>query len=252
MQNKDLDNLREPFSIYNPDFPRGRALWLDKSFRDAKAAFPVIKQTEEYLPRDLNTHIFSGQEEIDRLWSSYKDHGYGFFLYSLVKVLQVKVCVELGVLQGFSLLTVASALRNNGKGIICGFDLFENYPYRNETFDNLNHRITEFGLNTWASVEMMDAFQVHKFFNKKVDYLHVDLSNDGDIYRKIFKQWAKKVQKVILLEGGSPARDQVSWMIKYNKPSIHGVLQELKDCYGDWDIVVLNPFPSLTVALRRS
>jgi len=189
--------------------------------------------------------VFAGQANI---MSSYKDHGYEHFFYALVRVLRPVLCVELGVLQGFSLLAVAAALRDNGNGMIHGFDLFEDYPYRHEKYANVLERIEASGLYTWAAIHRADAFQVHERFDT-VDYLHVDLSNDGNTYRTIFEQWAGKVKKVILLEGGSADRDRVEWMTKYKKPPIAEAIHEVRDAYPSWDIIVLDPFPSLTVAL---
>ena len=55
------------------------------------------------------------------------------FLISTLDVIRIGMIVPVvGVLQGFSLLTLASAVRDNGKGWIEGFDLFEAYPYHHE------------------------------------------------------------------------------------------------------------------------
>lgn len=245
-------SLRKSFDILSPDFPKGRLFWADTSFQKAANRHPLIKNVAAYFPPDLSTKIYDGQAEIESLWSSYKDHGYGFFFYALAKVLKFDICIEIGVLHGFTLLTIAAALRDNCKGIIHGFDLFERYPYRHEEFDKMTSRIKEYGLEDWATASVEDAFQVHELFNKEVDYLHVDISNSGDTYRKIFTQWAGKVRKIILLEGGSLSRDKVDWMIKYKKTPIRNVIKELKKNYPEWDIFVFDPYPSLTVALRKN
>ena len=70
-------------------------------------------------------------------------------------------------------------------------------------------RVRVLGLHDWARVSRLDAFQVYQKFDA-VDYLHVDISNGGDVIRWTFGQWAKKVKQAILFEGGSPARDRVA------------------------------------------
>ena len=243
----DVD-LRKGFDRSCPNFSQGTPFWNDSSFQMALERHLQLREVTVYLPPDLETKIFAGQADIETLWSSYKDHGYGYFFYALTRVLKPARCVEIGVLQGFSLLTVAAALRDNGNGMIHGFDLFEDYPYRHEKYANVLEWIETSGLRTWATVSQEDAFQVHKQFDT-TDYLHVDISNDGNTYRRVFEQWAGKVKKVILLEGGSADRDRVEWMIKYKKPSIVKALNEIRSAYPSWDIVVFDPYPSLTVAL---
>jgi hypothetical protein len=87
--------------------------------------------------------------------------------------------------------------------------------------------------------------------HSEVDLLHIDLSNDGDTYRDYFAQWAPRVASVILLEGGSLQRDQVPWMKRYEKASIRQAIAELSDTHRDWIFATVEPFPSITVALRR-
>jgi hypothetical protein len=57
------------------------------------------------------------------------------------------------------------------------------------------------------------------------DLLHVDISNDGntivELSIKCFNQL--KQGKHILFEGGSIERDNVDWMIKYNKQPINTI-----------------------------
>ena len=242
-------NLREAFDRSNPDFVKGTPLWKHASFRILLDHLPQLEALTAYLPSDLETPVFEGQTDIETAWSSYKDHGYGCFFYALTRILKPSQSVELGVLQGFSLLTIAAALRDNGGGSIQGFDLFEDYPFHHENYANVLNRIHVCGLQTWAQIHRADAFQAHEWFDR-VDILHVDVSNNGDTYRRIFEQWASKVRQAILFEGGSADRDRVEWMVKYGKPPIAQALKEISQAYRDWAIIVLEPFPSLTVAFR--
>jgi hypothetical protein len=202
-----------------------------------------------HLPRDLGTEAFAGQARIERLASSYKDHGYGLLFYALARVLSPQTCVELGVYQGFSLLATAAALRDNDCGTIEGFDLFDDYPYRHESMANALCNIRDSGLERRARIQAAEAMEVHERF-AVVDWLHVDISNDGDIYHRIFSRWEPKVRRVILFEGGSPQRDRVQWMTQYGKAPIVPAIEEIRRAYPDWTIAVLAPFPSLTMAMR--
>ncbi len=245
-----LTDLRKAFAVMGADFPRGRPFWQHESFTKVAKGNKLLQDITVYLPSSLEEKIFDDQQTIEQAWSSYKDHGYGFFFYALTRVLKPRICVELGVLQGFSLLTVARGLRDNKQGTIKGFDLFEDYPYHHEHFMNVRERIKMTSLENIAAVERSDAFEVYKKFDS-VDYLHVDISNNGDTLRKIFEQWSHKVQGVMIFEGGSQQRDQVEWMIKYQKPPLVKALEELRRQYLDWQIFVFEPFPSLTMAIRK-
>lgn len=242
-------NLRRNLDRFRPGLLNSSPFWTDISFQKAAQHYHQLKEVFSYLPSDLSTEIFQGQAEIEKLLSSYNNHGYGYLFYALTRVLKPEVCVEIGVLQGFSLLHIASALRDNGNGTIHGFDLFEDYPYRHDDYAIVSERIGSCGLSDWASVNRADGFQVHEKF-KMVDFLHVDISNNGDTFRQMFAQWATQVRQVILLEGGSAVRDQVQWMIEYEKPPISLALEEIRVQYPKWHLVVLEPFPpSLTIAL---
>ena len=243
--------LRKAFERAQPDFPSGTPFWKDPGCRRALQHHPWLREAAAYLPPDLETNVFEGQAAIEALWSSYKDHGYGYLFYGLTRRLCPDRCVELGVLQGFSLLTIASALRDNGRGVVEGFDLFEEYPYHHEAYANVLKRLRTFGLRDRASINRAEASQVHARFDT-IDVLHVDLSNTGETYRQIFAQWAGKVKQAIILEGGSPARDRVDWMVTYGKAPICDALDEIRSRYANWEVIVFDPFPSLTLALRMS
>ncbi len=227
------------------------AAWTDSSFASLLREHPTLQGLLRYLPADPATPVFEGQRTLDALQSSYKCRGYGHIFYALVRLLKPTRCVEIGLLQGFSLLTVASALRDNAAGTIHGFDLFDAYPYRHADERQVSAQIEASGLGRWVDLQTADVFQVHRQFDS-VDYLHVDVSNTGDTYRRIFKQWSDKVTQVMLFEGGSADRDEVAWMRQYDKPPIVPALDDLQRSYHGWTISVLQPFPSLTVALNRT
>lgn len=227
----------------------GPPVWLDPSFTDWLRQHPQLDAIRRYLPTPDAPLQFEGQAGIAALGSSYADRGYGSLIYALIRVLQPRRCVEIGIFRGFSLLTAAAALRDNGGGGIAGYDLFDDYPYRHADQSQVAQQILDSGLAPWTTLHRADVRAVHQQW-EAVDYLHVDVSNTGDTYRQVFEDWAPKVGQVILLEGGSRERDNVDWMLQYGKPAIAPAIATLRRAHPEWSLSVLEPFPSLTVALR--
>jgi hypothetical protein len=60
------------------------------------------------------------------------------------------------------------------------------------------------------------------------------------------------VHQVIVLEGGSHERDNVDWMLQYRKPAIVPALGVIARAYPEWSLSVLEPFPSLTIAVKAA
>ena len=59
--------------------------------------------------------------------SSYKNNNFGFMMYSLVRLYKPEKCYEFGVLDGYSTVSIACALRDNKLGNLTAVDLFEEY-----------------------------------------------------------------------------------------------------------------------------
>ena len=227
----------------------GPPVWMDATFLDLLRGHRALRPMRQYL-EPMAPIAFEGQREIDTLESSYAARGYGSLLYTLARVLRPFQAVELGVFQGFSLLSVAAALRDNGAGQITGYDLFEAYPYRHANRHQLSRQVAALGLESWVTLNAGDAYEMHERWDA-VDYLHVDVSNTGDTYRRIFTHWSTRVRQVIVLEGGSPERDHVRWMLDYHKPPIVPAVHELRRAHPEWSFTVLRPFPSVTIACNR-
>jgi hypothetical protein len=244
-------SLRAVFDRARPDFSAGTPVWNDASFAALLAACPALEGMRAYLPATLGPPSFEGQPVVEALDSSYKDHGYGHLLYALARVLKPDRCVELGVFQGYSLLCVAAALRDNGHGAIEGFDLFEDYPHRHVAYADAAANIRASGLHDRAVAHQADALTAHERHGR-VDWLHVDISNHGETYRDVFAHWEPKVTQVMVFEGGSAERDQVEWMVAYRKPPIAPAVEALRRSHRGWKFASLWPYPSLTLALRSS
>ncbi|MGZ5037447.1 MAG: class I SAM-dependent methyltransferase [Usitatibacter sp.] len=236
-------SLRAPFDRAHPELRPGVPAWRDPSFAALLGECPALAAVPGYLERA------APEPRIESLQSSYRDHGYGALLYALARALRPTTCVELGVLQGFSLLAVASALRDNGHGTIAGYDLFEDYPYRHETLETARGNIRACGLQDRAEAMRADAYDVHAGY-ASIDWLHADISNDGDTLLRLFAQWEAKVARVMIFEGGSRERDQVDWMLSHGKRPMAPVVEALRGAHPGWRFAVLAPYPSMTIALR--
>ena len=57
------------------------------------------------------------------------------------------------------------------------------------------------------------------------DFLHLDISNTGEVIFNTYNKLIPFIQKgsVLAFEGGSVQRDKEEWMIKYNKTPITSV-----------------------------
>ena len=66
----------------------------------------------------------------------------------------------------------------------------------------------------------------------------------------MFQNYIDKLKDdgIILMEGGSEERDNIEWMIKYNKPKIKPVLDKYSLKY---DIKTIGKIPSITIIKKK-
>jgi hypothetical protein len=125
------------------------------------------------------------------------------------------------------------------------YDLFDDFPYNAAVYKDIAEKFPT------VNVEKADFYKsVNKFDDSSIDIMHVDIANNGDTYRFSFENYIDKLSEkgIMLLEGGSEERDNVEWMVKYNKPKIKPVLEEYKDKY---DIITIDKFPSMTIVRKK-
>lgn len=175
--------------------------------------------------------------------SSYKSNvDFGDIISTITFFQQPKKIVEIGILEGYSLLKFVEASSPNTS--IDAYDIFEKFNGNHAIKDKLEQTFDQYKN---ISIKEGDFYKVFDLYpNKSIDILHIDIANTGDIYEYVFKNYINKIANdgVILLEGGSNERDEVEWMNKYNKPQIQPIIEKYKQ---DYNIKVIGDFPSMTI-----
>lgn len=149
--------------------------------------------------------------------SSYQYNNLGRTLYDYVIYEKPDVVIDFGVLNGYSTVALALACKENGKGKVKVYDLFEGYEYNHAKLQTLIKNLKEYGLIDWVDIEEKNFFDWVKN-PEKFDLIHIDLSNTGDIVDIIGANLSGK--GTVLFEGGSEERDRVGWMKVHNKKPI--------------------------------
>ena len=199
-----------------------------------------------------------GKKPKKEIRSSYIENDYGSILRSLILGHKPKRVIECGVLDGYSTFHIAHALRfNSFRGIYSEFtayDLWEQYQYNHGDFPKVcSMLLDQHLLNKYVNIHYGDAFKVCDYFDDlSVDFLHMDISNDGEVVEKTIELWGSKISHggIIAFEGGSEERDKVKWMIKYKKKPIHPVITNI-GLGKIWKAQIFTKFPSMTLMFKR-
>jgi predicted O-methyltransferase YrrM len=171
--------------------------------------------------------------------SSYIKHNYGLVFSTLCSALLPQKIIEIGILDGYSL-----EFLHKHKPSSCtleAYDLFDDFPHNAADYKQIKEKYPDIVLEKGDYYNLVDRFP-----DGSIDILHIDVANDGDVYRFAVENYLKKISPkgIIVLEGGSSERDEVDWMRKYNKTKINPYLQSISDSYC---ITILEDFPSLTL-----
>lgn len=176
--------------------------------------------------------------------SSYRKNNLGRTLYDLIIRYKPYNIVEFGCLYGYSTVAMAMALRDLGRGKIISYDIWDKYQYKNSSPGVPQSNIKNNSLLEYVEFRDMNFWDwVNNPNLISFDFLHLDISNTGDIISKAYNKLKPYIQNGSLLafEGGSHQRDQEKWMIKYNKVPINDI-QELTNYQ------IVNPeWPSLSI-----
>ncbi len=180
--------------------------------------------------------------------SSYEEHAYGELFYALIKTYQPEKVVELGTKDGYSAYHIARGLTDNKKGKLFCYDLWEKYEFSSCSQAVAAENLKE--VKDVVQLTLRDAVGVDQEHDM-VDILHVDVSNKGEILEEIIPKWIDKVRQCIIIEGGSPERDKVEWMVKFKKQPIADWLKQFAKQRGDIEYFTVAPFPSITLIRKH-
>lgn len=191
--------------------------------------------------------------------SSYQINNFGTVFYYHVIAHKPSLCVELGVLDGYSTVQVAKGLRQNQKdgkcsGHLIAYDLWDEHEYNHGNRQEVLQRLEYEQVTNYVELRQGDAFEAHSDFkNESIDFLHIDISNTGKIFNQIFKIWDPKIKcrGLLLFEGGSLERDRVEWMIKYNKDPIKPAILNHTEFNRRYHYGIFEKFPSLTIGIKK-
>lgn len=195
---------------------------------------------------------------LESIRSSYKKNNIGRTLEIMTLGNKPMFVVECGILDGYSLYHLAKATKANNEaeyfhGHVFAYDLFDDYEFKHGNAIDVHNMLKHEGVSDCVTILQGDAYKVHDQFDDEcVDLLHIDISNDGDTYLKMFELWSPKIRRGgrIVFEGGSRERDNVEWMKKYKKRSIQSVIPRLAKT-KDWQLSVIKEWPSITVMKRK-
>ena len=155
--------------------------------------------------------------------SSYRENDLGKVLYDYILQTQPKIIIEFGTLYGYSAACMAMALDelNNGGKIIC-YDLWEKYPYKHSIIEKTKQNLEKYNVSQYVEFRELNF---KEWIPEDFDLLHVDISNDGNTILELGVKCLSQIKqgKHVLFEGGSVERDNVEWMIKYNKQPINSI-----------------------------
>lgn len=186
--------------------------------------------------------------------SSYALRHYGTLIQALVRVTEPLCCVEFGILEGYSTIIIGHALKKIGKGHLYAYDLFEDYAYSGAIFDKTAELIDRQGLKDVITLRKKSLFDATEDFkDASIDFMHVDISNTGDVIRKSIEQFDRKIKpgRLLLFEGGSPPRDEIYWMNYYKQEKLSPEVESNKILRENYTFVVIHPYPSMLICSKN-
>jgi predicted O-methyltransferase YrrM len=174
---------------------------------------------------------------------------YSALFKSIVFALHPQRIVEFGILDGYSLRALVDAAPQNAR--IEAYDIFEDFV-GNHADQTIREQFADDSRISIAKGSLFDAHNIIDCTDAPIDIFHVDIANDGSVVRyvvaKLLPMLAEK--GVIIMEGGTPDRDKVKWMQKYQKPPIVGALEEA--CrQKDIEVCVVGTIPGVILLKRK-
>lgn len=197
--------------------------------------------------------------------SSYIENNYGELIKQYVIAWQPSSFVELGVLDGYSTFHIAQGIKELQSlrgfyGKLDAYDLFEDYQFKHGKKEEVQKLLNDNNVSNYVNLQQGDAYQVYKNYPdmvldavRGIEFLHVDISNTGDVIKEIIDLWHPKIGQrgLMLIEGGTRERDEVEWMLKYGKKPIKPEIDSNKLINKYYMYGTYMAYPGLTVLLRK-
>jgi predicted O-methyltransferase YrrM len=146
------------------------------------------------------------------------------------------VAIEFGVLDGYSTFWIAMGLRYGfGTGHLTSYDLWDDYPYKHGSIDQVQAMLKRNELDEHVTLAHGNFFDFLKN-PTPFDFLHIDISNDGDIIEQAIEALLPDIMDgaMIMFEGGSEERDQEPWMLEYGRRPIRDIKFPFKVVNPKW------------------
>jgi predicted O-methyltransferase YrrM len=179
--------------------------------------------------------------------SSYNNNiSYGELLSGIVFSIQPKTIIEFGILEGYSLKTFVD--NTNSTVNINAYDIFDEFNGNSANKEKLKKTFSSYPNVT---IDYGDFYKKHEEIkDNSIDLLHIDIANNGDVLKFALKHYINKLSEngILIFEGGSVARDNVEWMIKYNKQPINPIINQNKNYYN---IKTIGYVPSITIIKKK-
>ncbi len=148
---------------------------------------------------------------------------------------------------GYTTVHIAEALSEDAH--IFAYDLWEKGNNRSKiaNMEVAEKNIKKHGVADRVTLGTMDFYE---WLKKPSDFnlLHLDIGNTGEVIRKTAKSLRAQIESgsVILFEGGTEERDNVSWIKEYG----HEPMFPLKESIG-YEIVD-SRFPGLSIMTKET
>ena len=173
--------------------------------------------------------------------SSYAQNNYCKLFRFICYFIKPKKIVEFGILDGYSL----DCFAEQQDCTVEANDIFEEFKYNAASYTFIKDKYANLSNVTINKKDFFNSSDSYE--DNSIDILHIDIANDGDTYEYAIQNYWPKVKSLMIMEGGSEERDNVQWMIDYNKPKIQPVLEKYKNTTK---LKVLEDFPSVTIFVK--
>lgn len=151
--------------------------------------------------------------------STYKGNNLGRTIYDYIIEKNPFIVFEIGAYLGHSAVCIAQALKDlTGKDqrdrLLYCFDLWNPKKYKQSEREIFQENIVKYEVDDIIIPIQLSLDGALSFVNIKPNVVHIDISNTGDIIRKVYD---RKICPNVIFEGGTTERDNIPWMKKEEK-----------------------------------